>query len=350
MTHDTHDVLRFAIPSKGRIAEPVQAFLASCGLAVSRPNPRQYAATIPTCPVVSVLFAHAEEIPGKVREGTVDVGMTGLDKLYESGEEDDERAQVIFSDLGIGRARIVLGVPEGWIDAWSVADLADLAVQYRDRGRDLRVSTDFPNITRSFLHRHGIHAFELLPTEGAVESAPSLGLADLVSTLLETGTSFRENRLKVLRGGTILATETCCIANLRTLRRHPEKLGPVKQLLELFEARRRAQGFYSVVANIRGSSPDAVARHIWERPTLAGIQGPTIARVYGPPGDPGDWYAATLVVPTERLTEAVQHLRDSGGSGITAVPAAYVFESQSHSFTALEEKIERGRPRGSTVG
>jgi len=213
VTHDTHDVLRFAIPSKGRIAEPVQAFLASCGLAVSRPNPRQYAATIPTCPVVSVLFAHAEEIPGKVREGTVDVGMTGLDKLYESGEEDDERAQVIFSDLGIGRARIVLGVPEGWIDAWSVADLADLAVQYRDRGRDLRVSTDFPNITRSFLHRHGIHAFELLPTEGAVESAPSLGLADLVSTLLETGTSFRENRLKVLRGGTILATETCCIAN-----------------------------------------------------------------------------------------------------------------------------------------
>lgn len=331
--------LRLALPSKGRVHEPVLAFLDSCGLRVSRPNVRQYEATIPTCPGVVVLFQHAIEIPDKVRDGTVDAGITGLDFLAETGEEDDERAQVIFDDLSIGRASLELGVPEGWIDVWSVADLADLAARERDRGRDLRVATESPNVTRAFLHRHGVHAFQIIPTEGGVEAAPSLGMADFVSALVETGTSFRENRLKMLAGGTILKTQQVLIANLRTLRRHPARLAPIKQILELFEARRRAQRFYAVTANIRGASAEAVARHIWEQPSLAGIQGPTIARVYGPPHDPGDWFAATIVVPTERLTEAVQHLRDSGGSGITAVPAAYVFESQSRSYAELEARL-----------
>jgi len=290
-----------------------------------------------------VLFQPAVEIPAKVRDGTVDMGITGRDFLVESGEEDDERAQVIFDDLGIGRAHVVIGVPEGWVDVWSIVDLADLAVEYRERGRDLRVATEYPNLTRSFLHRHGIHSFELLTAAGAVEAAPTLGLADFVSTILETGTSFRDNRLKTVRGGAMLRTETCCIANVRTLRQHPARLQPIRQILELFEARRRAQRFYSVVANIRGGSAEAVARHIWDQPALAGIQGPTIARVYGPPDDPGDWYAATIVVPTERLSEAVRHLRDSGGSGITVVPATYVFEAQSQSFAALEARLKPSR-------
>lgn len=338
--------LRLALPSKGRVHEPVLAFLDSCGLRVSRPNVRQYEATIPTCPGVVVVFQHAIEIPDKVRDGTVDAGITGLDFLAETGEEDDERAQVIFDDLSIGGASLVLGVPEGWIDVWSVADLADLAARERERGRDVRVSTESPNLTRTFLHRHGVHSFQIVPAEGGVEAAPSLGMADFVSALVETGTSFRENRLKMLSGGTILQTHQVLIANLRTLRGRPARLGPIKQMLELFEARRRALRLYAVTANIRGESAEAVARHIWERPSLAGIQGPTIARVYGPPHDPGDWFAATIVVPTERLTEAVQHLRDSGGSGITAVPAAYVFEGRSRSYADLEARLQGGVAAG----
>lgn len=332
--------VRLALPSKGRIAEPVLAFFESCGLKIARPNPRQYEATIPNCPGVIVIFQHSDEIPDKVRDGTVDVGVTGRDFLSETGEDDDDRAQIVFDDMGIGRADVVLGVPEGWIDVWSVADLADLAAMKREKGRDLRVATESPNLTRSFLHRHGIHAFDLIHTEGALEAAPNLGLADLISTLVETGTSFRQNRLKMINGGTILQTQTCFVANLRTLRQHPLRLGPIKQLLELFEARRRAQRFFAVTANMRGASAEAVARHIWDQPELAGIQGPTIARVYGRTETASDWYAATIVVSTERLTEAVQHLRDSGGSGITAVPAAYVFEDRAHSYTALAARLK----------
>jgi ATP phosphoribosyltransferase len=276
-----------------------------------------------------------------VRDGAADAGITGLDFLLETGEADDERAQVVFDNIGIGRAKVVLAVPDGWVDVWSVADLADLATRQRERGRDVRVATSYPNVTRAYLHRHGIHSFNLLVTEGGLEAAPSLGLADIISTVLETGTTLLANRLKMIRGGTILRTATVCIANMRALKQSQVKLAAIKEILERFEARRRAQQFYALTANMRGDSPDAIARHIWVRPWLAGIQGPTIAKVYGPPSDNGDWYAATVVVPTERLTEAVQHLRDSGGSGITAVPASYVFEEQSQSYSALQARLSR---------
>src|SRR5690348_8774215 len=92
--------LRLALPSKGRVYEEALNFMADCGLRVARGNPRQYVATIPAAPDVTVVFDHSSEIPEKLRNGSVDVGVTGTDSLYESGEEDDDRAAVIAYDLG----------------------------------------------------------------------------------------------------------------------------------------------------------------------------------------------------------------------------------------------------------
>lgn len=336
--------LRLALPSKGRPYEATLAFMADCGLSVSRPNPRQYVATIPALPEVAVVFDHSNEIPEKLRDGSVDVGITGTDSLYESGEEDDERAAVISYDLGYMQAQLVLAVPDAWIDVWTIHDVADLSVRFRDRSRTLRIASDWPSLTRRFLHRQGIYYAEVVDQPGAVESAPMMGYADAISTLTSTGTSLRENRLKTVEGGTVLEAAQCLVANLEILRRHPEKVTALARILELFEARQLARDLVSVVANVRGPSAEAVAAHIWARPDLAGLQGPTVAPVYGQPGSDANWYAVTVVVPTTRLLSAVEHFRQSGGTGITVIPARYVFDRHCGSYEALAERLRGRKP------
>jgi ATP phosphoribosyltransferase len=341
MTGSGDGSLRLALPSKGRPYDETLAFMADCGLAVSRSNPRQYVASIPTLPNVTVVFDHSSEIPEKLRDGSVDVGITGTDSLYETGEEEDERAAVIAYDLGFLRGLLTLAVPDAWIDVWTIHDLADLSVRFRDRQRTLRVASDWPSLTRRFLHRQGIYYADVIEQPGAVESAPLMGYADAISTLTSTGTSLRENRLKMVDGGVVLEAAQCLVANLHTLRAHPEKLRPLARVLELIEGRQQARGLLSVVANVRGPSPEAVAQHIWSQPALAGLQGPTVSAVYGSPGSADSWYAVTVVVPTDRLLSAVEHFRQSGGSGITAIPARYVFDRQCRSYTALLQRLKR---------
>jgi len=336
--------LRLALPSKGRPYDATLDFLADCGLAVSRPNPRQYVASIPALPDVTVVFDHSREIPEKLRDGSVDVGITGTDSLYETGEEDDERAAVIAYDLGFMRAQLTLAVPDAWIDVWTLHDLADLSVRFRDRSRTLRIASDSPNLTRQFLHRQGIYYAEVIDQPGAVESAPMMGYADAISVLTSTGTSLRENRLKTVEGGTVLHAAQCLVANLVNLRRQPEKVAPLARILELVEARQQARDLISVVANMRGPSAEAVAAHIWSQPDLAGLQGPTVAPVYGQPGSDGTWYAVTVVVPTTRLLAAVEHFRQSGGTGITAIPARYVFDRHCRSYEALAARLRGTGP------
>ncbi|HEV7215791.1 MAG TPA: ATP phosphoribosyltransferase [Chloroflexota bacterium] len=344
MTSVNDGKLRLALPSKGRPYEATLSFLADCGLPVSRPNPRQYVAGIPALANVTVVFDHSREIPEKLRDGSVDVGITGTDSLYESGEEDDERAAVISYDLRFMQAQLVLAVPDAWIDVWTIHDLADLSVRFRDRNRTLRLASDSPNLTRRFLHRQGIYYADVIEQPGAVESAPMMGYADAISVLTSTGTSLRENRLKTLVGGTVLEAAQCLVANLETLRRQREKVAPLARILELIEARQQAHDLVSVVANVRGPSAEAVAAHVWARPELAGLQGPTVAPVYGQAGTDGTWYAVTVVVPTTSLLAAVEHFRESGGTGITAIPAHYVFGSTCRAYEALAQRLRPSEP------
>src|SRR3990170_2949932 len=92
-------VLRLALPSKGEMEEPTLRFLEGCGLGVERPNSRQYTATIPNLPGVAVLFQRTADIVAKVEEGSADLGITGLDTVYES-RRDQGDALVIVEDLG----------------------------------------------------------------------------------------------------------------------------------------------------------------------------------------------------------------------------------------------------------
>src|SRR6266567_9600300 len=111
------------------------------------------------------------------------------------------------------RCSLVLAVPESWIDVTSVHDLSEIAATKHASGRELRVATKYPNLTRQFLYDHGVNYFSLNESSGALEAAPTLGYADLIADITSSGVTLRENRLKTVAGGTILESEACLIAN-----------------------------------------------------------------------------------------------------------------------------------------
>lgn len=333
------EALRIAIPSKGMEDETV-GFLGACGLAVNRSNPRQYRASISTLPNVEVTFQRAGDIYRKVHEGSVDLGITGYDVVAEY-QRDDDRVLVLLRELGYGNCALVLAAPETWIDVLSVHDLSEIAADYHARARELRVATKYPNLTRQFLYDHGVNYFSLIPSEGALEAAPSLGYAELIADLMSSGVTLRENRLKAVAGGTILSSEACLIANCMELRTSPEKLERTRRMLEAMEAFLRARSFVSVTANVKGGTVDSVARQVTAHTEVAGLRGPTIARVYAkPPHDDEDWYAVTVIVARKRLQEAVDALRRAGASDMTAVELAYVFEHKAWSYEALLRAVQ----------
>jgi ATP phosphoribosyltransferase len=91
-----HTDVRLSLPSKGRLAQAAQDFLAACGLGVDKPNPRQYAARIPALPALTVLFQRPGDIVVSVRDGSVDFGITGMDIVAE--RRGDNGAVLVLHD------------------------------------------------------------------------------------------------------------------------------------------------------------------------------------------------------------------------------------------------------------
>lgn len=336
-------MLRFAIPSKGSLYDAALGFLESSGLKVSRPNPRQYTARIKALPQVEVLLHRSADVVQKIAAGDVDIGITGLDLVSEMAS-DDPNVVVAVEDLGFGGVDLVLAVPEAWVDVQSWHDLADLAAEWAGEGRQLRIATKNPTLVRSFCYRQGINVFTLVDSQGATEAAPALGYADLIADITETGTTFRENRLKIVAGTTILRSQACLIVGRRAMTEHGDKLATVKSILELIEARRRARGFAQVIANVPGADVADVGRRIVVVPELAGLQGPTIAPVFDKaaahdaPRD-RNWFSVSIVVHSDRTLRAVEHLRAIGSTGIVVLPLHYVFGDRSDSFNLLQQRL-----------
>ncbi|MBL8144832.1 MAG: ATP phosphoribosyltransferase [Anaerolineae bacterium] len=323
-----------ALPSKGAIAEPALSFLADCGLRVEKPNPRQYTGSIPALPEVDVLFQRVIDVAYKVAEGTAPLGITGLDVVAEYGSDE---LIVVHPDLRFGQCRLVVAVPEAWIDVESMLDLAEVALDFREvHGRNLRVATTYPRNTRQFLHASGIHHFTIVQAEGAIEAAPTIGHADIIVDLVQTGTTLRENHLKALPDGVIIESQACLIGHRRTMLADPEVRETTRRLLEHMDAALEGKRHMQVTANIRGADPAAIARLVAANPLTRGLQGPTLAPIYG--AEDG-WYTVTIIVPSTTLLNAIEYLRSIGGVQAAATPVRYVFLERSPTYVALLKRL-----------
>lgn len=328
--------ITLALPSKGALAEPTLAFLKDCGLKVWKPNPRQYTGAVPALPGVNVMFQRVKDVVYKVADGTAQLGITGLDVVYEHS---DENLVVIHDALGYGHCQLLVAAPESWVDVESMIDIAEIATDIREtQRRNLRVATTYTRSARQFLHEQGIHHFTLVKADGAIEAAPTLGYADIVVDLTQTGTTLRENRLRPLPDGVIIDSQACLVGNRQALQQNPALLESLRAMLEYMDASLLGKRTYTLTANIQGTDPQAIAERVAANPLTAGLQGPTVTSVYGSEGD--DWYAVTVIVRDKQLLEAVDYLRSVGGKQTSVQPTKFVFMDCSPTFERLRQTLD----------
>jgi ATP phosphoribosyltransferase len=326
--------LRLLLPSDGALHESSLDFLNACGLPVVRKSARSYMANMPAIDGATVLFQRTADITQKVEDGSAELGIVGLDRFLEYRQEDGP-VMTVIDDLGFGRCELVLAVPDSWLDVTSVNDLADLAVEFRQQGKQFRITTKYPRLTQRFLFAREIYYFTLVHTSGSLEAAPAAGYADIIADLVASGTTLRENHLRPVEDGTILASQACLVGNKQLLLQAPQTLNLAKAILETVEGHLKAESYFRLTVNVQGKSPEAISSGILSRPELAGLQGPTISNVYNL--DNSDWYSINLLVPRDSLLKAVEHLRSVGGKDMAVSHIDYLFKDECDSYQRLVE-------------
>ena len=332
-TSDPTPMVRISLPSKGRLSEDAFEFLGACGLKVYKPNPRQYEARIPALPELTVLFQRPGDIVVSVRDGSVEFGITGID-VIEERKGDGGSVLMLHDDLGFGTCAFNLAVPESWDDVQDVAGLHRKAAGLK---HPLRVATKYPVLTGRFLDRCNIPHI-LISAEGTLETAPAIGYADMISDLVSSGQTMRDNRLKPLTDGLIQPSQAALIANVQALKTNPLALTIARQLIEFFEAHLRASENLAIFANMRGASPESIAELIFSQPAIAGLQGPTIAKVVVREQEE-HWFAVNIIVQRSQLFQAVTELRAIGGSGVVVMPVSYIFEEEPPRYMAMLQAL-----------
>src|SRR5256884_1408170 len=357
---NTEHATRLALPGKGTLEAATLAFLAECGMKVSRNNPRQYLARISGMPDVEVVFQRAADIPSLVQDGDAALGITGYDILAEyrgngdeeSDEDDhDDDLIVLERDLGYGNCRLVVAVPETWIDVSSCADLWHLAGYYQaHKGRVLRIATKYPALTGQFLRQHGITHCKIISPHGALEAAPLTDTADLIVDLTETGTTLRENHLKLLPDGVVLRSQACLIGNSGLLRQNEQALHMASMMLELIDARMQARNRSLLTAHLQVEGSDGIQRICQQlKSRIPGFE----FRVASSDGrgsavsekaDPNGCTISGVVRvgnTSSELLEAVAILRSMGALHIDVTPLTYRFERESVRVRSLHERLKR---------
>ncbi|UXN03873.1 MULTISPECIES: ATP phosphoribosyltransferase [unclassified Bartonella] len=210
--------ITLALPSKGRLKEKSLELLKKAGYEVVLPeDDRSYRAHIANAPKIDLQFLSASEIARELGYGRVDLGVTGEDLIRETLAHADERVKVELP-LGFGHADVVVAVPQVWHDVSTMADLDDVAADFRQRhGRRLRIATKYWRLTQKFFSQmHGIQVYRIVESLGATEGAPAAGSADMIVDITSTGATLTANQLKVLDDGVILKSEACLIASKQT--------------------------------------------------------------------------------------------------------------------------------------
>ena len=202
--------ITIGLPSKGRLKEKAIAFFNNKGLKVLQGNKeRNYFAMIENMPNLKIIYLHAKEIIQRIGDGTLDIGISGLD-LFNESEKNLQDKISIKQKLSFGNANLVVAVPDDWIDVQTIADLEEVAFDIRSkRNTRLRVATKYPNLTNDFLFSKGVTQYKLIPSLGATETYPFIGSSEIISDITSTGKTLVDNNLRVLKDGQILNSTAC---------------------------------------------------------------------------------------------------------------------------------------------
>jgi ATP phosphoribosyltransferase len=206
------DIINIGIPSKGRLRKDVLNIFKKNKLKlISERGERDLFGSIKNKKNIKVVYLHAREIIQRLGDGSLDLGFSGFDLLKES-EINIQNKISVTKKYNFGKATLVVAIPDEWIDVQTIADLEEIAFEFKDKKKKrLRVGTKYPNLTREFLFSKGVTQFKLVDSLGATEIYPFTGSAEIITDITSTGETLRANNLRILKDGEILKSEACMI-------------------------------------------------------------------------------------------------------------------------------------------
>jgi ATP phosphoribosyltransferase len=289
-------VLRIVLP-KGSLERATLDLFDAADLSVVRTSDVDYRGTIDDPRVVEVRILRPQEIPVYVAEGMFDLGVTGRDWIEETAAEVVSLGELSYSKASARPVQIVVAVP------------ADSAVdRVEDLPQRVRVSTEYPGLTRRFFEKKGIDA-DIRLSYGATE-AKVPEIADCIVDLTETGRALRAAGLKVI--DTILTSATELIAN-PAAHEDPAKRHAMGQLQTLLAGALEARGKVLLKLNVGEAD---LARVIEILPSM---KSPTVSQLFGEGG-----YAVETVVPKATINVLIPMLKDVGASDLVELPISKI--------------------------
>jgi ATP phosphoribosyltransferase len=291
-------MLSLVLP-KGSLESATLTLFEAADLAVRRGSDRDYRASIDDPRIDSVMFLRPQEIPQYVEQGLFDVGITGRDWITETDSDVVSLTELEYSKATSNPVKIVLAVPKEH-PASSGAELPN----------GVRVSTEFPELTRRFFAKAGVEAV-IVPSYGATE-AKVPDIVDAIVDLTETGTSLRKHGLKVIE--TLLVSRTELITNAAA-HGDPAKKAAMDDVATLLLGAINARGKVLLKLNVAdGALPDVLA-------VLPSMTSPTVTALAT-----GGFHAVETVVAKQGVNTLIPALKAAGARDILELPISKIVE------------------------
>src|SRR5688500_10213981 len=290
-------MLRLVLP-KGSLEPGTLKLFEDADLAVTRASDVDYKATIDDPRIDEVRILRPQEIPSYVAEGMFDLGITGRDWIEETASDVVSLGEMRYSKATSRPIRMVVAVQQE-SDVERVEDLP---------ATGLRVSTEYPGLTRRFFEKKGIDA-DIRLSYGATE-AKVPDIVDCIVEITETGRALRAAGLKII--DEILTSYTELIANPAAAQ-DPEKRHAMEQIKTLLDGVLEARGKVLVKLNVGRADRDAVIA------LLPSMKAPTVSELFGDGG-----YAIETVVPKVTINTLIPALKDAGASDIIELPLSKI--------------------------
>ncbi len=243
--------MRIAVPSKGRLKDITINLLEEAGLAPVYKDAR--ALIVPSLKEgIEIVYARPEDIPWIVSSGAAELGITGHDYVLEAEVNVKE-----LVDLGYGKSRLVLAVPE-----------KSGIEKPEELPEGIRIATKFVNLAKRYMTEKGIKG-KIVRISGSAEVMPGIGAADAIIDISSTGTTLKLHGLKPI--DTILKSSARLIANENVVNNNN-----VQEVKLMIESVIRARKKKLIMMNVPKDKLESVIN------VLPSMSGPTISEVEGP--------------------------------------------------------------------
>lgn len=289
-------MLKLVLP-KGSLEKATMELFEEADLGVIRSSSAAYRARIDDPRIDEVRILRPQEIPVYVADGLFDLGVTGRDWITETDSEVESLGELRYSKATTNPVRVVLAVA-GDSPYESAADLPD----------GVRVSTEYPELTRRFFAEAGVEA-RIALSYGATE-AKVPDIVDAVVDLTETGRALAAAGLRVI--DTLLTSYTELIANPAAYA-DPDKAHAMGQVHTLLQGVLDARGKVLVKVNVPSGALKAVIG------ILPAMKSPTVNELFG-----GEGFAVETVVPRRDINVLIPALRDLGATDIVEMPISKI--------------------------